>query len=77
MAGVSKGRKSFSMQQRGTGDGGWIPGSAVLPTNWSTELGASNFTIFTEQELDLGAYNQGGKGLQLLQLPILWNGMLA
>ena len=74
MAGVSKGRKSFSMQQMGTGDGGWIPGSIVLPTNWSTELGASNFTIFTEQELDLRAYNQGGKGLQLLQLAVQESG---
>ena len=74
MAGVSKGRKSFSMQQMGTGDGGWIPGSAVLPTNWSTELGTENNIIFTQQELDLRAYNQGGKGLQLLQLAIQESG---
>lgn len=74
MAGVSKGRKSFSMQQMGTGDGGWIPGSAVLPTNWNTELGVSNNLIFQEQELDLRAYNQGGKGLQMLQLAIQESG---
>ena len=74
MAGVSKGRKSFSMQQMGTGDGGWVPGSLVLPTNWRTELGSSNFTIWSEQELDLRAYNQGGKGLQLLQLAIQESG---
>ena len=74
MAGVSKGRKSFSMQQMGTGDGGWVPGSLVLPTNWNTELGSSNNLIWTEQELDLRAYNQGGKGLQMLQLAVQESG---
>ena len=74
MAGVSKGRKSFSLQQMGTGDGGWVAGSLVLPTNWNTELGASHNLIFSEQELDLRAYNQGGKGLQVLQLAIQESG---
>lgn len=74
MAGVSKGRKSFSLQQKGTGTSGWIPGSASIPTNWNTELGSSNFLIYAEQELDLRAYNQGGKGLQLLQLAIQESG---
>lgn len=74
MAGVSKGRKSFSLQQMGTGNGGWIPGSLNLPTNWDTELGSSNFMIFSEQELDLRAYNQGGKGLQLMQLAVQESG---
>jgi len=74
MAGVSKGRKSFSLQQMGTGDGGWTPGSLALPSNWDTELGSSNFTIYSEQELDLRAYNQGGKGLQLMQLAVQESG---
>lgn len=74
MAGVSKGRKSFSLQQMGTGDGGWIPGSANIPSNWNPELGSSNFLMYAEQELDLRAYNQGGKGLQLLQLAIQESG---
>ena len=74
MAGVAKGRKSFSLQQMGTGDGGWVPGSANIPTIWDTELGNSNYIIFTEQELDLRAYNQGGKGLQMLQLAVQESG---
>lgn len=74
MAGVSKGRKSFSLQQMGTGNGGWIPGSANIPSNWLTHLGVSDLMIFSEQELDLRAYNQGGKGLQLLQIAIQESG---
>jgi hypothetical protein len=71
---VSKGRKSFSLQQMGTGNGGWIPGSANIPTAWNTNLGVSNYIIYASQELDLRAYNQGGKGLQLLQLAIQESG---
>jgi len=71
MAGVSKGRKSFSLQQMGTGDGGWTPGSLALPSNWDTELGSSNFTIYSEQELDLRAYNQAARGFVALRKPTL------
>jgi len=70
MTGVSTGPKSFNMQMVGTDNKGITVGTLNPPVGWDLHLLGTNFLIYQERKLDLRAYNQGGKGLDIRGLAL-------
>lgn len=70
MTGVSEGAKTFSLQLIGGDSQGFITGGANQAPQWNYDLQVSNNIVWNQTRLDLRAYNQGGKGLDLRTLAL-------
>ena len=72
MGGVSTGPKSFSFGLHGTANGAWNPKGATDYAGWQIEN--THQMIWQEQRLDLRAYLQDGRGLNLMNIAVQESG---
>lgn len=72
MGGISVGPKSWSFSTMGSDSQAWITDSVTNLEGWTRE--DDKRMIWTEERLDLRAYLQGGKGLNLLNVAIQESG---
>ena len=72
--GISSGAKSFSMQLPGHSSLGVTVGGLNNARGWNYDLLASNNMCSIRTKLDLRAYNQGGKGLDIRSLALQESG---
>ena len=72
--GVSVGPKSFSMQMPGTSAKGITIGGLNNADGWNYDLLATNYQASIRTKLDLRAYNQGGRGLDIRALALQESG---